>query len=425
MSGEPKTITLREYEKFAYDRIGEKGVRRLERAANVTGARVFDFHLDHARARQYVGVVKSGQHTVQILPKVHDQQKDSLGYLLSLLHYTRKLRIHPGDVTGFDKLGGSFLEVWIRHFATELNRLLRTQYKQRYVEIEERSSFLRGKLLTERELNGKATIHARYACRYEIFTPDHLLNRTLKFCNHLLLSQTRSPVSRRTLRENDTLLIDVTYKPVRPEELDRITLDRLNRSYEPILDLCRLLLANSTLDLRAGRISQLAIVFDMDKLFEEFVAEFLRHHADEITVGEGSKLRSAVPKKSIGRLFGELRMAPDLALTDVDGGKILLDTKNKDLPVGGTPAREDLYQMYAYGTAGEDAYAGIILLYPMAGSHFRGSSLRHGDLRLHTRSFDLKVIYDPANRRVDRDAVVDELNRALSFAGSVVLSVSS
>lgn len=162
----------------------------------------------------------------------------------------------------------------------------------------------------------------------------------------------------------------------------------------------------------------------MDKLFEQFIAEFLRRHADEITVGAGSKLRSVVPKKSIGWLFGKLRMAPDLVLTDVDGGKILLDTKNKVLPVGGTPAREDLYQMYAYGTAGKDAYAGIILLYPIIGSHFPGSSFRHGDLGLHTRSFDLKIIYDLANKRVDRDAVVDELNRALSFTGSAVLSLS-
>lgn len=124
MSGESKTITLREYGELPYVWVGEKGVKRLERAANATGARVFDFHLHHAQARQYVGVVKAGQHTVQILPKAHEADKDSLGYLLSLLHYTRKLRIHPGDVTGFDKLGGSFLEVWIRHFATELNHLL-------------------------------------------------------------------------------------------------------------------------------------------------------------------------------------------------------------------------------------------------------------------------------------------------------------
>ncbi len=110
-------------------------------------------------------------------------------------------------------------------------------------------------------------------------------------------------------------------------------------------------------------------------------------------------------------------MVPDLVLTDVDGGKILLDTKNKVFSDDGTPAREDLYQMYAYGTAGEDAYAGIILLYPTTGSYFPGSSLRHGNLRLHARSFDPTIIYDPASKRVDRDAVVKRLNEALSFAG--------
>jgi len=413
VSGEPRTITLREYGELPYDWVGEKGVGRLERAAKALGARVFDFHLDHARARQYVGVVKAGPYTVQILPKVHEAEKDSLGYLLLLLHYTRKLKIHPGEIAGFDKLDGSFLEVWIRHFATELNRLLRTQYKQRYVEIEERSSFLRGKLLTERELNGKATIQARYACRYEIFTPDHLLNRTLKFCNHLLLAQTRSPVSRGTLRENDILLADVTYKPVRAEEVDRIPLDRLNRSYEPMLDLCRLLLANSTLDLRAGRISQLAIVFDMDRLFEEFVAEFLKRYMGEITVGEGSKLVNVAPKRGLGRLFGRLGMEADLVLTDGDGGKILLDTKNKVLSQDGTPAREDLYQMYAYGSAGTHPYNDLVLLYPATGVVHR-TFVQKDSLRLHVRQLDPRKIYDPKSRGLNSADVVDELKRALS-----------
>lgn len=410
----PETVRVREYEEFSYACLGEGGAERLERATLARGTRVFDFHLHHAQARQYVGLVKAGPHAVQILPKVYDKDAENLGYLLALLHYTRKLRIHPSEVAELGSSIGSFLEVWIRHFALELNRLLRTQYKQRYVEVEERVNFLRGKLLPERELDGSAKLSARYACRYELFTPDHLLNRTLKFCNSLLLRQTGSAANRKILSENNVLLADVASMPVQTEEVERLQIDRLSRDYEPILDLCRLLLRKSTLDLRAGRISQLAIVFDMEKLFEEFVAEFLRRNATEITFGEDEHLTSVSAKERVGRLFGQVRMEPDLILRAAER-TVLLDTKYKLLLPGQRPSREDLYQMYAYGTGGDDAFSDIILLYPAETSAPLDSCSSQGALRVHVRGFDLRSIYDPVKRRLDTSAVREQLNEALSI----------
>lgn len=86
------------------------------------------------------------------------------------------------------------------------------------------------------------------------------------------------------LEENDALMSDVAYSPIRPSDLDRIQLDRLNRGYESVLDLCRLLLESSTLNLQTGRVAQFAFVFDMNRLFEEFVAEFLRRHKSRMKV---------------------------------------------------------------------------------------------------------------------------------------------
>lgn len=409
-----ETIHVREYEEFSYTRLGEGGVERLEKATLALGARVFDFYRHRAQARQYVGLIKAGPHTVQILPKVYDNNAENLGYLLALLHYTRKLCIHPSEVAELGSSIGSFLEVWIRHFALELNRLLRTQYKQRYVEVEERVSFLRGKLLPEHELDGSARLSARYACRYELFTPDHLLNRTLKFCNSLLLRQTGSASNRKILSENHILLADVAAIPVQIEEVERIQIDRLSRDYEPILDLCRLLLRNSTLDLRAGRISQLAIVFNMEKLFEEFVAEFLRRNATKMTDDKDEHLTSVIVKKRVGRLFGQVRMEPDLILCAA-GRTVLLDTKYKRLSPGERPSGVDLYQMYAYGTGGDEAFSDIVLLYPSDTSTPLNSCFLQGDLRVHVRGFDLRSIYDPVKRRLRASTVREQLKEALSI----------
>ena len=414
-------VNLREYEYLEYSRLGEDGARHLERATSSLGIPVFRFFRERAQAQQYVGVLQTGSHTVQILPKIHEQEEENLGYLLSLLGFVRRLKLRSNDLSDFEKLGGSFLEILIRHFATELNRLLRTRYVHRYVEVENRTSFLRGKPLAERERDGTAKLYARYACRYEVFTPDHPLNRVLKFCNGLLLRQTKSTVNRKTLHENDVLLSEVSRVTVTKENVDRIHLDRLNRHYEPVLELCRLLLSNSTLDLRTGRITQLAFVFDMNVLFEEFVARFLELHKERLEIGGESLIRVEAQRR-LGKLFGKFVMRVDVVLHDGTGRRFLVDTKYKVLDAGKDHAglsQTDFYQMYAYANAGEGDYDGVILLYPSTAAVMpERTHFTHGPVQLYVRRFDPKTFYKSEHRTVDTEAVIEQFN--LAFAGITV-----
>ena len=416
MSG-PGQVRLREYEYLYYSRLGEDGARSLERATSALGIPVFRFFRERAQAQQYVGVLQTGRHTVQILPKIHEREEENLGYLLSLLGFVRRLKLRANDLASFEKHGGSFLEVLIRHFAAELNRLLRTRYMHRYVEVENRTSFLRGKPLAERERDGAAKLYARYACRYEVFTPDHPLNRVLKFCNGLLLRQTRSPTNRKTLHENDVLLSEVSRVTVTKEDVDGIHLDRLNRHYEPVLELCRLLLSNSTLDLRTGRITQLAFVFDMNVLFEEFVARFLTLHKGRVELG-GSPLVRVEAQRRLGRLFGEFVMKVDIVLHDGAGRRFLVDTKYKVLDAGKDHAglsQADFYQMYAYGNAGDGNYDGVVLLYPSTAAAMPAKThFTHGPLQLYVRRFDPRAIYAGEGTPMNPNTVAGEFN--LAFA---------
>ncbi len=415
--GTSNLLTLPEYGRLPYSRLVESGVRRLEKLTDDLGVPVFRFFRNHAQARQYVGALKVGNLTVQVLPKIYEEDIQNLGFLVSMLSYTRRLRLRQTGTADYEELDGSFLEVWIQHFAAELNRLLRRHVMHRYVEVEERTGFLRGKLLVERELAGAGTLYARYACRYEVFTPDHLLNRALKFCNGLLLKQTRVLANRSLLQENNALLTDVNPGIIRPDDLDRINLDRLNRHYEPILGLCRLLLDNRTLDLRAGRITQLAFVFDMNKLFEEFVAEFLKRHVGKIKLGEHRRLVKVSYQHRLGRLFGEFNMDADLVLTDDAGDSFVVDTKYKTLDEKeshGGLSQADFYQMYAYGSAGKRPYDDIVLLYPTTKKIQR--DFRQGKLRLHVRQVDPHIIYDGKTGNLNEAVVTQELSQALSSA---------
>ncbi len=420
----PRVLRLREYERLPYEDLSEEELQRLEKATADLKLPVFRFFRKHAQAQQYVGMVQMGERTVQILPKIYEhdgegpQDDPNLSFLVFLLSYTRRLPLREAGLTGYKDMGGSFLEVWIRYFATELNRLLRRHLMHRYVEFEERTSFLRGKLLAERELSGAEKVYARYACRYERFTPDHLLNQVLKLCNGVLLRQSRASANRRLLQENAALLADVSHRVVRPQDLKRIHLDRLNRHYEPMLGLCKLLLESSTLDLKTGRITQLAFVFDMNRLFEEFVAEFVKRHSKRIRLGRDRRLTEVRYQQRLGRLFDEFNMNADLVLTDDAEQSLVLDTKYKLLNATERHAglsQADFYQMYAYASAGTRHYKNIVLLYPTTEKVVRRTFYQKSQsLQLHIRQLDPCSIYDQESKRLDTEGMIKQLNEAFA-----------
>jgi 5-methylcytosine-specific restriction enzyme subunit McrC len=282
--------------------------------------------------------------------------------------------------------------------------------------VEERTGFLRGKLLTEHELAGTATLTARYACRYEIFTPDHLLNQIFKFCNNLLLGKAETPFTKAMLEENAARLAEVSERRVGPGDLARAHLNRLDQEYEPLLAMCRLLVAGYAPGMEIGEVEQLAFVFDMNVLFEEFVAEFLRRHRDRIELDGGRHLVKVERQRVLGRLFNEFGMKVDLILEDNQGERLLVDTKYKVLD----PARNhadlsqgDFYQMHAYARAGKEKYREVFLLYPATEDPVEGD-FDQDDITLRVRQFDPRKIYDPDTGRLGVDGTIKELGRALS-----------
>lgn len=162
---------------------------------------------------------------------------------------------------------------------------------------------------------------------------------------------------------------------------------------------------------------QLAFVFDMNVLFEEFVAEFLRRHKDGIELGGGRRLKRVARQQVLGKLFGEFNMEVDLALEDSGGEKFLVDTKYKVLDFQQRHAglsQADFYQMYAYGRAGDSHYDEVFLLFSVTEPPVEKTFQQRGGITLYVRQFDPRKIYDPQSGRLDVGATVEELGRALA-----------
>ena len=408
------TITLHEHETLPYDRIGARAVESLEEINARHGDKLLTFSRRHLRTHQYVGLVQTSEASLQILPKIFDQDEpgstDNLGYLLLMLRLAGAVDLQQIGAADMQHLKGSFLEVWIWHFAQLLHRLLKRQFRRGYVEVEERTGFIRGKLLMGSMQTGREVLSGRYPCRYEVFTPDQLLNQTLKYCNGLLQRETTVPRTAALLRANSALLGDVQHRIVTLQDVDRIHLNRLNRDYEPILNLCRLILSRSTVDVRAGRIRQLAFVFDMNRLFESGIAALLRRLKPKLKVG-ARPLHSVESQVPLGKLFNQYQMRVDVVLEDEDRRRVLLDTKYKALKDRSAPAQSDLYQMHAYATAGTQSYGTVVLLYPSMRSIARRY---HSEAAtVHVRTVNPRLFYDRNTGGLNRQRTAYALNEAL------------
>jgi 5-methylcytosine-specific restriction enzyme subunit McrC len=132
------------------------------------------------------------------------------------------------------------------------------------------------------------------------------------------------------------------------------------------IEIERLLLLNYHPDLSQGRNHVLALMFDMNPLWEKFVYVSLRKYLG---------VTSIIPqqKKPYWKLMGQkpVGLKPDIVVTK-DGSFFVIDTKWKvmDKP---KPSEDDLMQMYAYTKYFHSYHT--LLCYPGSGKYSSGSFL--------------------------------------------------
>ena len=375
-------LTLFEHQTapFTWSRPQLAALARLNQAqGDILLRPVFDKNGGSAlQAAQYVGVVRLGRDTIQILPKIYRHEEcgpeEAARNLLHLLAVAADLPLRESALAPLLRRRADWFEILTCLFAAHLTEAWPRGIVRGYVACEDDSSpFLRGSWRLEAQQRLPERRH-RFCVTYDEFTPDNPLNRVLRFVVERLWALTRDPDNRRALATLRAWMDDVTLLPaVSAAEASAVSLTRLHPSYAPLLTLARLFLDGGSLQLSGGGHESFAFVFDMNRLFESFVFGFLRRH--RAAVLPPSLTDCALLPQSVGahrhlaRQEGRpvFRLEPDLAFRAPDGAfPLLLDTKYKSLrpaerrTAGIAPG--DLYQMHAY--ARRYACPRVLLLYP-------------------------------------------------------------
>ncbi len=423
-----KVISLSEFEEIPLSelevKIGKRGIRLLKRINSRSGCEIFRLLHDRVKASHYVGFVRVLGYTIQVVPKVFGEDKpDNLHFLLCLLRYTRKIQVKEHEIGNLGKVKDDFFEILIFLFAKALRELLRRDFKKTYVVREENSPFLKGKFLISENVRRNIFDDSRYCCRFDEFTENNLMNQLFKYVVSMLIRISRSVSNKKLLEDILIYLCDVELVNITCADIDRIHFTRLNNSYEPLVNLCRLFLENMSIRFSASKLETFVFMFDMNRLFEEFVFEFVRRNRSKLFIGGENEVVFVKDQIYIGKLFDEFKMRGDILIKDSSGRLILLDTKYKTLDsyaLHGRLSQADFYQMFTYSTSQEQKYEDVILLYPSneeVAEPFTDKELRHviagkETVKIHVRTISLTKIFNAEKKSINETAMIEELNKA-------------
>lgn len=322
-----------------------------------------------------VAVTGEAPVVLRIAPKV------PIARLLFLLGYSRDARgWRSEDVPLAEET--ELLPALARLFERQTEIALRQGLLQGYRTIEEDSLLMRGRL---REAEQIRRHHGRLlpvAITHDEYTTDIAENRLLRTaCERLCRLPRGVPkdVRGRLLRLR-VRLADVT--PIgRGGSLPRWRPTRLNARYHRALRLAELVLRGASVEHRPGNVTVSGFLFDMAKVFEDFVSVALRE------AFSGSAGRCTLQARHHLDDRDEIRMKPDLVRYADDGAPLaVVDAKYKAEKFKGYP-NPDLYQMLAYCTALglRDGH----LVYAKGNGPHAAHRVRHAGITLHQHALEL------------------------------------
>ncbi|MGL5624848.1 McrC family protein [Cetobacterium sp.] len=338
------------------------------------------------QAQNYVGIIqtKSGR-TIEILPKITrlDEDEDIEKSKKILLKMLRTLKDSPFKTTKIANLKVekmTLYEIFIKMFLEELSLLLKKGIKSNYIKKEDNLKYLKGRLKISDQIKKNSIHKERFAVEYDEFSPDRIENQIIKTTLDFLYKKCTTLTNKKRIREFKFVFEDI--KPIYDHNscFSKIKLGRDMKNYEQVLKWCKVFLLNNSFSPYKGSEIAFALLFDMNKLFESYIGDYLRKK-DEI---ENLKLQDREHHLAYIDRSARFGLRPDIVI-EKENEIIVCDTKWKIMSK--EPSQEDMYQLYAYGTKYEKCKK-VYLIYPFVDS---SNPLKY-DFGIG-KSLELEVIY--------------------------------
>jgi len=347
-------LTIRVFEHQTL-RIGTSGFeqRHFDFLSRFAPVKYFKLVHQGVRFTQYVGAIQVEDLTIEILPKIDQNTENKLlcrDVLLEMLRYCRLLKV---ESLGNAQLGlkrHSILELYYRLFLESVEQILHYGIYHNYQLKAANRKSLKGKLCFEQQIRKNWLHKERFFTTHHIFNANNQFNQIISYALQVL--------------EKVELSIDLTFRlnavkanfpyfdlPRVLPNFEQIQYNRQNLHYRDAIQIAQLLLLNHRPNLKTGNRQLIALLFNMNLLFEEFIFRQLCTIRNE---------RIKVSRQQQKEFWNKRYIRPDILLRYEDATYII-DTKWKALS-SAKPSMTDLQQAFAYGQYFQAQ--NTILLYP-------------------------------------------------------------
>lgn len=312
--------------------------------------------------KQYVGAIQVGKTTIEILPKAGKQGDAETwqGVLLQMLKKCHLLTAQKAGKANLRLKSNSILDLYFEIFLSELDILNHKGLIKKYRKQDGQVKSLKGSIQFAQHLNRNLVRKDRFYTNHSIYDRNHLANQVLFKALETIDQVCSSPTIKDRIGRLMLDFPEVSNVKVQKSHFDQLTNDRRLKDYDEALAIAKLLILNLRPDLKHGREDLLAIMFDMNLLWEEYIFRVLQETSSEWFVSRQNKKTFW---KSITRTK---TIRPDIVLRNKSGNKnLVIDTKWKVID-SDEPGDDDLKQMYVYNHFW--AAQNSMLLFPKSGN---------------------------------------------------------
>jgi 5-methylcytosine-specific restriction enzyme subunit McrC len=359
---------------------------------------------EQIKVKNYVGLLPvSATIQIEILPKsTAGSPKEARRLLLKMLQQIPSYQTLSKGHVAISHL--PLLEIYVRVFLDELEKLISTGLGRNYEPIEAGETFIRGKVLVTENIRQNLLRQHSVFVSYDDFIHDIPQNRILKTCLHRLKNYTFSHLTRQRIWQNLSVFDEISTSANLSQDFTRSsTASPHFERYENLLQWARVFLHEQSFLPFSGNYAQLSLLFPMEVLFENYVGKlFCKYAQADYQVRLQDRRKHLVSRHRENARF---RLIPDIVVETHTGEIWIFDTKWKLIDAS-KPRQNygieqaDLYQMYAYGKKYQARK--LFLIYPA------NESFQHPlevfdydeDLMLHVMPFDLMHDGEAAVRKI-------------------------
>lgn len=348
------------------------------------------------KANSWVGVIKYKNLHLEILPKLisadenndnkisEDERSIILKNLIFMLSYTKKLDIKTNDNAKLATEKNPFIEILIREFATSLFESLKRFTPKRYVREEENLNYLKGKIKFSENIRYNCTNEAKFYCEYDEFSENNLLNQLFLFVSTCLYNISNSSYNKKTLKFIINYYSDISFVRFDKFKVRKIKLTRNQELFKKPFKLAKMFVEQASVDLSKNKFENITLVWDMNKLFEEFVYEILKRQTSlSVSAQKGKRLLKNVDSKIRNTYVDILITKPQ---------KIVVDTKYKELQSIKDFDNKDAFQVITYCLLHNTNKA--VLIYPK----FNNNINKNYELNIDKKVCPFFIENNPCNK---------------------------